>query len=362
MFASGWSITLLLLRLFGSVTSFPVSIYTPAPFLPLQILPPSSFPSNLPSDPSSLIPSSISSSEERAHCPLKISPSTVVVRFEDPVTVNCSVPPTGLLALGWEVPNSMETPLFTMGRFLVWSVDRMTEWNIKPKCYALVEQGGQCHIELLVIVYKPPDNVSISFRNHSGPLLEGHQYTLQCEVHNVAPVENLTVTFYRGKTALGQLQSNNTEKTPMTEIFTVDIIPSKEDNGVQYWCEAKLELGPEGPEHPPVVTSQKLKAAVLFGPHLICPTKLQVKEGESLSCEVRGNPQPSVTWLRDGQVVVLPSHSSRKHAGKYTVWTKGHLGQKNFTVEVEILSGSGTANSCNRYFLLAILFIQINWL
>ncbi|XP_040001182.1 uncharacterized protein LOC120799834 isoform X2 [Xiphias gladius] len=289
-----------------------------------------------------------------------MSPSILVVRFEDPVTANCSVPQMGFSLLGWEV--SLAVPQPTMDRFLVWSVDRMTEWSTKAMCYALSDKGGQCHIDLPVIVYKPPDSVSISFVNHSGPMFEGHQYTLQCEVQSVAPAGYLTATFYRGQTALGQLRSNTTENKPVTEMFTVDIVASKDDDGVQYWCEAMLDLGPEGPQHPPLVTSQKLDATVLFGPHLICPTKLQVREGESLACEVRGNPQPLVTWFRDGQAVALPTHSSRKHAGKYTIWTKG-LGQKNFTVEVEVLAGSGTANSCNRYFLSAILSIQMmNWL
>ncbi|TDH15768.1 hypothetical protein EPR50_G00012490 [Perca flavescens] len=247
-----------------------------------------------------------------------------------------------------------------MGPFVVWSVDSMTEWNEKPSCFALSEQGGQCHINLTLTVYKPPDRVSISFVNHTGPMSEGHQYTLQCTVQHVAPVENLVVTFYRGQTALGQPQSNNnTEKKPVTEIFSLNITPSKEDDGVQYWCEAKLELGPDGPQLPPVVTSEKLTATVHFGPQLVCQTKLRVREGESLSCEVRGNPPPLVTWFRDGQVVSLPTNLSRKDAGKYTVSANGLFGQKNVTVEVEFLAGSGTTISCNRHFLLAGLLMQM---
>lgn len=226
---------------------------------------------------------------------------------------------------------------------------------------------------------EPPEKVSISFVNHTGPVLEGQRYTLQCDVHDVAPVENLTVTFYKGTTALSTLQTKNCVATPVTEVFTLTITPHRDDDGLQYWCEAKLKLGPGGPLHPPVVTSEKITAVVLceltsapspcltialaqlavqlangrcvsafsfpVGPQLTCPTKLQVREGERLSCEVRGNPPPVVTWYRNGEAVVLPAHSSREHAGKYTVLARGPLEPKNFTVEVEILGGHGRSEA-----------------
>ncbi|XP_068583849.1 intercellular adhesion molecule 1-like [Cebidichthys violaceus] len=361
MCASGRPIALLLCCLISSATSSPVSIFTPAPPLPSQILPPSPFPTVLPSPPSPSLSDSETTGE--VGCPLTLSPSTLVVRFGDPVTANCSLSTIGFYGLGWEV--SLAAPEFTIDRFLVWRVDRMTDWSIRPACYALSDQGGQCDIHLPLTVYKPPDNVLISFVDHTGPMFEGQQYTLQCTVENVAPVENLTVTFYRGQTALDQQQSNinDTKKKPVTDVFSLNITLSKEDDGVQYWCEAKLELGPDGPQLSPVATSLNITTTVYFDPQLVCPAKLQVREGESFSCEVRGNPQPLVTWFRDGQEVALPTHSSRKDAGKYTAFTEGLLGQKNFTVEVEVLPGSGTTNSCNEHVLLAVLLIQmINWL
>ncbi|XP_077935725.1 intercellular adhesion molecule 1 isoform X2 [Gasterosteus aculeatus] len=294
MCAPGRPIALLLLYLISSASSSPVPTLTPAPPLPLQVLPPGTPPPSTPLSGSA------------AGCPLTVSPSTLVVRFGDPVTANCSVSQMGFSLLGWKV--SLPTPEPTMDRFLVWRVDRITDWGIQPVCYALADTGGKCDITLPLTVYKPPQNVSISFVNLTGPMLEGRQYTLQCTVEDVAPVKDLRVTFYRGQTALGQPQSiNTTVEKPVTQIFTLDISPGREEDEEEYWCEAKLELGLDGPKLPSVVTSQK------------------------------------VTTF-----------------GKYINAT-GHLGQKNVTVEV--CPGSGNTSSCNGRFLLAILLIQmINWL
>nr|XP_024658688.1 MAM domain-containing glycosylphosphatidylinositol anchor protein 1-like isoform X2 [Maylandia zebra] len=252
-------------------------------------------------------------------CPLKISPSTVVVRFGDPVKANCSIQRMGYFGIGWEVP-----------------------------------LGGQCYSKLTLIVYKPPDRVSITFLNHSESPFEGDRYTLQCHVTEVAPAENVLVTFYRGEKMLAQMHSNtSSEKKPVTQSFTLNIVSSKEDTEAQYWCEAKLELGPEGPQHLPVMASQRL-----FAPQLSCPVKLKVTEGERFPCEVTGNPQPSVTWFRNGQIVAPPSHLNKKDAGNYTIQAKG-LFSKNFTVEVKILPARGTANSCCGHFLLLVLLTQM---
>uniref|UniRef100_A0A665SZB3 Ig-like domain-containing protein n=1 Tax=Echeneis naucrates TaxID=173247 RepID=A0A665SZB3_ECHNA len=182
------------------------------------------------------------------------NPSNLVVKYQDPTSVTCTVCPTCQSLFNLERALGHHT---RNGSTLKWTVKNMTEWDPKTTCFLCL---SACLFDL--VSTGPPDSVSISFVDHSGPMSEGRPYTLQCKVQNVAPVKNLTVTFYKGQTALGQQQSNNTNKKPVSETFTLVIRPSKEDSRVKFWCEAKLELGPEGPKPPPVVESQRVSATV----------------------------------------------------------------------------------------------------
>jgi len=107
-----------------------------------------------------------------------------------------------------------------------------------------------------------PDSVSISTVNHTGPMMEGNQYELQCDVLNVAPVQYLTVNWYKGQTLVDQTNFTDTTKTPVNETNTLLIRPNRADDGVQYRCEAELELGEEGPRPPPKITSDPLSVEV----------------------------------------------------------------------------------------------------
>lgn len=84
-------------------------------------------------------------------------------RFGDPVTLNCSVHQMNFQILGWDVSlvtksGEKERPVegppdATTEQFLVWNVERMTEWDIELTCFALSDQWGQCYLKLPVLVY-----------------------------------------------------------------------------------------------------------------------------------------------------------------------------------------------------------------
>lgn len=108
-----------------------------------------------------------------------------------------------------------------------------------------------------------PDSISISLMNHTGALVEGREYQLVCEVQNIAPVQYLTLRWYREQNEV----YNNTfsELSPATPVHvssTLLITPSKAEDGALYSCEAALELGLEGPQPSPRVKSKPLSINV----------------------------------------------------------------------------------------------------
>ncbi|XP_013769153.1 uncharacterized protein LOC102198644 [Pundamilia nyererei] len=191
------------------------------------------------------------------------TPSALVVKYGDPANVTCVVCQKDCSGDA----SGLEHPVGNVsqnGSTMFWTVDRLTEWELSLLCYHTNDAGDQCASILNPTLYQPPESVSISFVNHTEMMFENQQYTLQCSVQNVAPVQSLNVTFYRGNTALGHLQSNSEHKKPVNETFTLNITPSREDDGAQYWCETKLELRPAGPQPPPVVTSESVNVTAYF--------------------------------------------------------------------------------------------------
>lgn len=115
-----------------------------------------------------------------------------------------------------------------------------------------------------------PEVLSIHFQNHSEPVhtLHGKNYTLICEIPNIAPVKNLIVNWYKEIKSDGRNNSSDirkmvheerflkyTTKTPQSVFSTINIHANKSENGVQYWCEAELTLGAHG--------SRKMKSSTL---------------------------------------------------------------------------------------------------
>lgn len=94
-------------------------------------------------------------------------------------------------------------------------------------------------------------------------MVEGKEYQLLCDVQNIAPVQYLTLRWYRGPTEVyNHSFSDLTSSSPVQVSSILVVTPTRAEHGAQYRCVAVLELGPEGPQPPPTVTSEPLNASV----------------------------------------------------------------------------------------------------
>uniref|UniRef100_A0A674NKC4 Ig-like domain-containing protein n=1 Tax=Takifugu rubripes TaxID=31033 RepID=A0A674NKC4_TAKRU len=231
------------------------------------------------------------------------TPPSLVVKFGDSATANCFVCEDCLgtdFGLEHAIGNSEKN-----GTSIVWKVNSLTEWVTSLLCYYIHKDGRECSKTLGITLYKPPDRVLVSFGHGSELLLEGESYLLECLVENIAPLKHLIVTFYKGPEALAQMYFNSSrEPKPVTKTSILNITASKEDDGAQYWCDARLNLDVQ--QVPLTVSSQKLYATVYCEYFVITVT-----EGEQLelNCLAVGKPTPSYVWTHPTSANIFSSTS-----------------------------------------------------
>lgn len=75
----------------------------------------------------------------------------------------------------------------------------------------------------------------------------GKKYNLTCNVSDVAPIRNVTVTFLRGGEKLHQETfEEHSNATASDLVVTHNLIARRADHGAEFSCEAALDLRPHG--------------------------------------------------------------------------------------------------------------------
>ncbi|XP_063328163.1 hemicentin-1-like isoform X2 [Pelmatolapia mariae] len=273
-----------------------------------------------------------------ASCPIELSPSSVVVKYGDPVSVNCTATESHE-GMGWEVP--VGGIANTEVDHLPWKVENLTQWDISASCYINTKDSNQCQKKLNIVVYTFPEKIKInSTADSNGMMVEGKEYNITCEIPKIAPFQNLTVKWYKGDRiiepdALEIIDPKNKPKEPVKLLSTFPFTPTRKDSGARFRCEAEMDLSPVGPHFN--VSSQDFTITVVFGPDAQCSNLTELIENESLeeNCNITGNPTPSVKWLKDGQLFNSTTPMRRENAGMYTLQANGSLSvQKNIQVHV----------------------------
>ncbi|XP_034448187.1 vascular cell adhesion protein 1-like isoform X3 [Hippoglossus hippoglossus] len=232
----------------------------------------------------------------RKVCPLTLTPGEVVVRFGDRASVNCSTSATDVSGISWEASvggtGSENPPSFT------WTVEKLQDWSLKPKCYITLRNNHRCFVEPNIKLYKTPDVVSVS-AGTQGPMVEGVQYLLRCDIISVAPVLNLRVMWSMGEENYDEEMFNDTSVTPVNKTSLLRVTPTRDHNGALFRCHAELLLGPKGPNTIPTISSEPYTAVVHFAPEFREGNYSQeVTPGQNVTfaCSAEGNPVPEIQW------------------------------------------------------------------
>ncbi|XP_060946250.1 intercellular adhesion molecule 5 isoform X2 [Limanda limanda] len=269
-------------------------------------------------------------------CPLTLTPGEVVVRFGDRASVNCSTSALDAVGMGWEA--SVNGSRFEEPPSVTWTVENLQAWSIKPKCYVTLRNNHQCFTVPNITLYKTPDAVSVSAET-PGPMVEGVQHLLRCDIISVAPVRNLRVTWTMGEENYGEEVFNDTSETPVNKTSLLRVTPTRDHNGKLFKCNAELHLGPKGPATVPTMSSKPYTAVVHYKPRMQdCPSTSTGVEHyfrlEMLSCKADGNPPPTVHWYHEGQLIHPSEPLSRAHSGKYTAVLSNELSSTNTSVDI----------------------------
>uniref|UniRef100_A0A0E9X745 Ig-like domain-containing protein n=1 Tax=Anguilla anguilla TaxID=7936 RepID=A0A0E9X745_ANGAN len=230
-----------------------------------------------------------------SECPLELNPPSIVVKYGDPVSVNCTVTAEAY-GIGWEASEG-GTGIVEGVKSVIWKVENLTDYETRPRCFGNFN-SRQCNEPLDVVLYHYPDQVSIWAQDHQSPMIEWTEYRLVCNVSNVAPINLLTLKWYKGHVEVQNVTFNDTRKTLASELSVLPITPTRADDGAEYRCDAVLDLGPEGPQPPVAVYSKPFNITVHYSPNIIQNQSHGTEEGGDalFNCTATGNPVPTIEW------------------------------------------------------------------
>ncbi|KAG7505129.1 intercellular adhesion molecule 1 [Solea senegalensis] len=275
-------------------------------------------------------------------CPVELSPSRVVVRYGDSVSVNCSTSETHFDGIGWESPLGGRNT--EKVNHLTWTVKNLTHWDISPFCFITPSPNStfsMCFKSAEVVLYSFPENIDILTNHSADSMEENKEYGFTCVIKDVAPANSVTVRWYKGDTLTSEETFDVPQKGPANLSSVYKLNSTRRDNGVSVRCEAHMDLGPEGPKLN--VSSQEINVTVFYGPDLFCSV-LNTVEGDTFDlCNATGNPTPTLTWWKDGHPKNMSVPLSREDTGQLVVKA---MGFSSVTKEIQISVQYGPELSC----------------
>ncbi|XP_034750321.1 intercellular adhesion molecule 1-like [Etheostoma cragini] len=227
--------------------------------------------------------------------PLTLDPPEVIYGYEKSVLVNCTSKVDNHGGMYWTVGNTDHSMEYNNSYIQV----SLSNWNVKAECKIKLNDTHECSKGLTITVYKNPEMVRV-FSAQNEPIVEETPFELQCDIINVAPVQNLTVRWYKNNQSIREDSFHKPIKTPVNESSTLVVNISREENGAKFRCEAQLDFGQHGSQP---VTSDTYTVAVHYAPELQNQTEdvyVNEENNVTLNCDAEGHPPPHFHRTCDG--------------------------------------------------------------
>ncbi|KAH0628771.1 hypothetical protein JD844_010275 [Phrynosoma platyrhinos] len=217
---------------------------------------------------------------------VRIWPEKPVVEFGGSVVLNCS---SNCGNVGLETSLN-KVPIGHGNTGINWKAFNLTnvnQWAVTPLCYARCVTGAAKPRRANFTVYRAPEHVVLD----PVPKMEvGKEYNLICRVPSVAPIQNLTVTLFKGGKELHvKTFENDADPEAREVVVTHAITVQKEDHGEEVTCKAALDLGPEGPLFEKTSPSESLTPTDFpMDPYLRAPRFIESNTEMTVTCDVSG--------------------------------------------------------------------------
>ncbi|KAJ3601038.1 hypothetical protein NHX12_032011 [Muraenolepis orangiensis] len=224
-------------------------------------------------------------------CPLEAAPPAVVMPYGGSLLVHCRATALAPQGVDMGLESTHGGTSINETRSVIWSVDNVTYWDLKGKCFITLPSNVQCSIVIPVTLYN--DRGSLDTKE----LDEGTPHVFRCNVTDVAPVRNMTVTWYIGHRTVFTHEGFDDSAKPANVRPSFTYEPRREDNGLNISCKIHFNLGPTGPKE--TQTSQAYPLRIRYPPPPITQledAELQVGASSVLTCFSQAIPPSRYGW------------------------------------------------------------------
>ncbi|XP_075202609.1 intercellular adhesion molecule 1-like isoform X2 [Anomaloglossus baeobatrachus] len=173
---------------------------------------------------------------------IKAHSSQLFVPFGEFVWVNCSTSDPKET----EYESRLKKNITTKGPNWIATQVIVDDWeNSTLHCLYIGDKTAVPSVQspTTVLAYAVPSNVTVDLET---AVEEGKEYTINCTVQDVAPLEYLTINVFRGEDVIDHKSYNGPHVVgKKTESHVYKYTASRQDHNKNFTCEAVLQLGAE---------------------------------------------------------------------------------------------------------------------